>query len=196
MGQSRPLFCLFLFFSRHNFNTNWKKHRWCAWDSNPGPQDGRCRQNHGALAATVNTVKSSGSVCTYILKNWVQMPSMIIILAFSIKMVINLNDFYRYVVKRTTIKQTRPGLTHTKNTTKTYVDKLQKLGRLNNEYFMVEFAQLSVARLENLLCKFMKISSREDALKILKRKTILPESCFSFWNVFNEKKQKSQFFQL
>ena len=26
--------------------------RWCAWDSNPGPQDGRRRQNHGAMAAT------------------------------------------------------------------------------------------------------------------------------------------------
>ena len=49
MGQSRPLFCLFSFFSRYNFNTNWKKHRWCAWDSNPGPQDGRRRRNHGAM---------------------------------------------------------------------------------------------------------------------------------------------------
>ena len=82
----------------------------------PRAKGRRCRQNHGALAATVNTVKSSGSVCTYILKNWVQMPSMIIILAFSIKMVINLNDFYRYVVKRTKIKQTRPGSTHIKKT--------------------------------------------------------------------------------
>ena len=37
---------LFLSFSHHNFNnTNVKKHRWCACDSNPGPQDGRCRQN-------------------------------------------------------------------------------------------------------------------------------------------------------
>ena len=52
MGQSRPLFCLFSFFSHYNFNTNWKKHRWCAWDSNPGPQDGRRRQNQGAMAAT------------------------------------------------------------------------------------------------------------------------------------------------
>ena len=46
------LFCLFSFFSRYNFNTNWKKRRWCAWDSNPGPQDGRRRRNHGAMAAT------------------------------------------------------------------------------------------------------------------------------------------------
>ena len=38
MGQSRPLLCLF---SHHKFNnTNWKKCRWCAWDSNPQPQDG------------------------------------------------------------------------------------------------------------------------------------------------------------
>ena len=29
-----------------------KKHRWRAWDSNPGPQDGRRRRNHGAMAAT------------------------------------------------------------------------------------------------------------------------------------------------
>ena len=50
MGQSRPLFWLFLFFSHYNFNINWKKHRWCAWDSNPGLQDGRHRRNHGAIA--------------------------------------------------------------------------------------------------------------------------------------------------
>ena len=55
MGQSRPLFCLFLFFSHYNFNTNWKKRRWCAWDSNPGPQYGRRRQNHRAMAATQHT---------------------------------------------------------------------------------------------------------------------------------------------
>ena len=30
----------------HNSNS------WCAWESNPGPQDGSCRQNHGAMAAT------------------------------------------------------------------------------------------------------------------------------------------------
>ena len=28
-----------------------KKHRWCAWDSNPGRQDGRHRQIHWAMAA-------------------------------------------------------------------------------------------------------------------------------------------------
>ena len=45
-------FGLFSFFSRYNFNTNWKKDRWCAWDSNPGSQDERCRWNHRAMAAT------------------------------------------------------------------------------------------------------------------------------------------------
>ena len=45
-------FCLFSFFSHYNFNTNWKKRRWCAWDLNLGPQDGRRKQNHGAMMAT------------------------------------------------------------------------------------------------------------------------------------------------
>ena len=30
-----------------------KKRRWSAWKSNPGPQDGRRRRNHGAMAATL-----------------------------------------------------------------------------------------------------------------------------------------------
>ena len=51
MGQSRPLFCLFSSFSSYNFNnTNWKKHRLYAWDSNPGLKDGRRRQNHRTMA--------------------------------------------------------------------------------------------------------------------------------------------------
>ena len=29
-----------------------KKRRWTAWESNPGPHDGRRRRNHGAMAAT------------------------------------------------------------------------------------------------------------------------------------------------
>ena len=38
--------------------TIWKQerkelHRWCALDSNPGPQNGRRRRNHGAMAATM-----------------------------------------------------------------------------------------------------------------------------------------------
>ena len=45
-------FCLFLFLSHYNFNTIWKKRSWCAWDSNPGQQDGRWRWNHGAMVAT------------------------------------------------------------------------------------------------------------------------------------------------
>ena len=52
-GPIPASFCLFSFFSCYNFNTNWKKHRWCAWDSNPGPQDGRRRRNHRAMAATL-----------------------------------------------------------------------------------------------------------------------------------------------
>ena len=28
--------------------------RWCAWDSNPGPQDGRCRRNHRDMASAVH----------------------------------------------------------------------------------------------------------------------------------------------
>ena len=53
MGQSRPLFVYFRPFLITNFNnTNLKKCRWCAWDSNPEQQDGRHRRNHGAMAAT------------------------------------------------------------------------------------------------------------------------------------------------
>ena len=50
-GPIPASFCLFSFFSCYNFNTNWKKSRWCAWDTNPGPQDDRRRWNHGAVAA-------------------------------------------------------------------------------------------------------------------------------------------------
>ena len=36
-GPIPASFCLFSLFSRYNFNnTNWKKFRWHAWDSNPG----------------------------------------------------------------------------------------------------------------------------------------------------------------
>ena len=51
-------FCLFSSFCHYNFNLfisvdihKFKKHRWCAWDSNLWPQDGRRRLNHGAIAA-------------------------------------------------------------------------------------------------------------------------------------------------
>ena len=43
-------FIFILFTSQINYKL--KKRRWSAWDSNPGPQDGRCRRNHGAMAAT------------------------------------------------------------------------------------------------------------------------------------------------
>ena len=62
MGQSWPLFRLFLSFSHcnkesnnaFNFNDiNWRKFRWFVWDSNQGPQDGRLRQKHGATATAL-----------------------------------------------------------------------------------------------------------------------------------------------
>ena len=52
-GPIPASFCLFSFFSQYNFNTNWKKRRWCPWDLNLGPQDGRHRWNHKAMAATL-----------------------------------------------------------------------------------------------------------------------------------------------
>ena len=53
-GPIPASFCLFSLFSHYNFN-NWKKNRWCAWESNPGPHDGRRRRNHGAMAGTLLT---------------------------------------------------------------------------------------------------------------------------------------------
>ena len=43
MGQSRPLFVYFLSFLVTISIQIEKRHRWCAWDLNPGPQDGRRR---------------------------------------------------------------------------------------------------------------------------------------------------------
>ena len=63
-GTIPASFCLFSFFSLYNFNnTNRKKCRWCICDLNPGPQDGWCRQNHGAMAAALffNLTTSSSS---------------------------------------------------------------------------------------------------------------------------------------
>ena len=52
-GPIPASFCIFLLFPHYNFNnTNWEKHKWCPWDLNPGPQDGRRRRHHGAMAAT------------------------------------------------------------------------------------------------------------------------------------------------
>ena len=76
MGQSRPLFVYSHPFSHYNFNnTNWEMCWWCAWDLNPGPQDGRRRRNHGAMAAAhgvaslrmVTKTKESGFKMP---KNW------------------------------------------------------------------------------------------------------------------------------
>ena len=39
-GPMQASFCLFSSFSRHKSIENWKKRRYCAWDSNLGPQDG------------------------------------------------------------------------------------------------------------------------------------------------------------
>ena len=47
-GQSRPLFCLFSSFTPYTIR--WK-HRWYAWDSNPGRQYGRHRQIHSVMVA-------------------------------------------------------------------------------------------------------------------------------------------------
>ena len=52
MGQSRPLFVYFCSFLVTISTQIEKKHRWYAWDSNLGPQDGRRRRIHGAMAAT------------------------------------------------------------------------------------------------------------------------------------------------
>ena len=48
-GPIPASFCfIFVLFSLQ-FQHKLKKHRWWAWDLNPGPQDGRRRQNHGAM---------------------------------------------------------------------------------------------------------------------------------------------------
>ena len=57
MGQTRPLFGLFLFFSqcKDKFCTNFTiKHRWSAWESNPGRHDRRRRRIHWAMATPPN----------------------------------------------------------------------------------------------------------------------------------------------
>ena len=49
-----PLFLFIIVFStcyNLNSNLNCLKRRWCAWDSNPGWQDGRSRQIHWTTAA-------------------------------------------------------------------------------------------------------------------------------------------------
>ena len=58
----RATFCYFSFFSHSNrihsihFNhINWRKCR-CTWDSNPGPQDCRCRRIDWAMASARNLI--------------------------------------------------------------------------------------------------------------------------------------------
>ena len=60
------IFCLFssflhlIYVAKYTIWTfiNWKKRSWCAWDSNPGQQDGRRRQTHWAIAAPLNNLFS------------------------------------------------------------------------------------------------------------------------------------------
>ena len=55
-----PLLCLSSYFppsTLHNSNINWWKLRWCAWDSNPGLQNGRSRRIHRAMAAPYRAVQ-------------------------------------------------------------------------------------------------------------------------------------------
>ena len=45
---------IFVFPTLHNSINSWKR-RWCAWDSNPGQQDGSRRRIHWAMAAPQNS---------------------------------------------------------------------------------------------------------------------------------------------
>ena len=53
VGQSRPLLVFFrLFHASINFYyQNWRKHSWCAWDSNLGLYD--CGRRHWAMATAI-----------------------------------------------------------------------------------------------------------------------------------------------
>ena len=55
---------IFVLFSLQLQKHKLKKCRWCAWDLNPGLQDGRRRQNHGAMAATLGNYTLSLCFCT------------------------------------------------------------------------------------------------------------------------------------
>ena len=73
-GPIPASFCLFSFFSHSNSNDKYKlkKHRWCAWDSNPGRQDGRRRRIHWAMAAPHAGILCKGNYqCTaHLLFGW------------------------------------------------------------------------------------------------------------------------------
>ena len=50
-GQSQALFVYIRLFHMTQFKYKLIKRRWCAWDSNLGQNDERCRRNHWAKAA-------------------------------------------------------------------------------------------------------------------------------------------------
>ena len=52
-GPKPASFCLFSSLPQYNDECNNKKQKWWAWDSNSGPQDGRCRRIHIAMAASL-----------------------------------------------------------------------------------------------------------------------------------------------
>ena len=45
--------CLFSPIPHYNSISNWQKRRYCAWESNSGPKDGRCRRDHRARVASL-----------------------------------------------------------------------------------------------------------------------------------------------
>ena len=59
MVQTRPLFVYFRPFLNtmtnigNTIDYKWKKQRWCAWDPNPGLQDGRFRRIHWAMVVPI-----------------------------------------------------------------------------------------------------------------------------------------------
>ena len=61
--QKEALLFIFVFSTWHISNINWFKHRWCAWDSNPGRQDGRCRQIHWAMVAPQSELAFQVGLC-------------------------------------------------------------------------------------------------------------------------------------
>ena len=65
-----PFLVYFRLFHMTQINLlNWKKRRWCAWDSNPGREDGRCRQIHWAMVALpcIRVVINEGTIFCWML---------------------------------------------------------------------------------------------------------------------------------
>ena len=72
-AQSRPLLLfIFVFSSCYNLNSNlnWFKHRWYAWDSNLGRQDGRRKWIHWAMAAPLGYFSQRILLGELSLDNW------------------------------------------------------------------------------------------------------------------------------